>query len=175
MNKVITDRNTRWAYVNVWTPKEPLRGGKPLFSVQLIIPKSSTETVDKIRRAMREAYENDLSKLKGKDRKAPAFDDLKLPLRDGDKDRPLDPAYANCWFLNANSPEPPGIVDADLQPIVSSEQVYSGVYGRASISFYGFNRDGIKGIACCLLNLQKIRDGLPLGTRPRARDDFAEE
>ena len=51
--------------------------------------------------------------------------------------------------------------------------LYSGVYGRASISFYAFNSNGNKGIACGLNNLQKIRDGEPLGGRTRAEDDFA--
>ncbi|GAY71780.1 ssDNA-binding protein, partial [Streptococcus canis] len=32
---------------------------------------------------------------------------------------------------------------------------------------------GNKGIACGLNNLQKLRDGEPLGGRTRAEDDFA--
>ena len=49
----------------------------------------------------------------------------------------------------------------------------SGVYGRASISFYAFNSSGNKGIACGLNNLQKIRDGEPLGGKASAESDFA--
>ena len=52
---------------------------------------------------------------------------------------------------------------------------YSGVYGRASINLYAFNSNGNKGIACGLNNLQKIRDGEPLGGKSRAEDDFASE
>jgi hypothetical protein len=48
------------------------------------------------------------------------------------------------------------------------------VYGRASISFYAFNSSGNRGIACGLNNLQKIRDGEPLGSRSSAQDDFAD-
>ena len=69
----------------------------------------------------------------------------------------------------------PGIVDADRNPILERSEVYSGVYGRASINFYAFNSNGNKGIACGLNNLQKIRDGEPLGGKSRAEDDFAEE
>ena len=54
-------------------------------------------------------------------------------------------------------------------------EVYSGVYGRASINFYAFNSNGNKGIACGLNNLQKLRDGEPLGGRSRAEDDFADD
>ena len=66
-------------------------------------------------------------------------------------------------------------MDADRNPILERSEVYSGVYGRASISLYAFNSNGSRGIACGLNNLQKIADGEPLGGKPRAEDDFAEE
>ena len=69
----------------------------------------------------------------------------------------------------------PGIVDADRQPILERSEVYSGVYGRASINLYAFNSNGNKGIACVLNNLQKLRDGEPLGGKSRAEDDFASD
>lgn len=103
----------------------------------------------------------------------PALSVLKTPLRDGDLERPDDPAYADAYFINANSATAPGIVDADRQPILERSEVYSGVYGRASINLYAFNSNGNKGIACGLNNLQKIRDGEPLGGKSRAEDDFA--
>lgn len=93
--------------------------------------------------------------------------------RDGDLERPDDEAYKNAYFINANSATAPGIVDADRQPILERSAVYSGVYGRASINLYAFNSNGNKGIACGLNNLQKIRDGEPLGGKSRAEDDFA--
>ena len=79
------------------------------------------------------------------------------------------------WAFNANSATAPGIVDASRQPILERSEVYSGVYGRASINFYAFNTNGNKGIACGLNNLQKIRDGESLGGKTRAEDDFADE
>lgn len=88
-------------------------------------------------------------------------------------ERPDDEAYANSYFINANSAAAPGIVDADRQPIIDRSEVYSGVYGRASINFYAFNSNGNKGIACGLNNLQKMKDGEALGGKSRAEDDFA--
>lgn len=87
--------------------------------------------------------------------------------------RPDDPAYANSYFLNANSDIAPGIVDADKNQILNRAEVYSGCYGRASISFYAYNANGNRGIACGLNHLQKIRDGEPLGGRASAESDFA--
>ena len=170
--KVITGVNTRWSYANVWEPKA-MEGGKPKFSVSLIIPKSDTVTVGKIKAAIEEAYRDGQSKLKGNGKSVPALSTLRTPLRDGDIDRPDDPAYANAYFVNANSSTAPGVVDANRNEILDKSEVYSGCYGRASISFYAFNANGNKGIACGLNNLQKIKDGEPLGGRASAESDFA--
>lgn len=172
--KVITGVNTRWSYANVWDPKS-INGGAPKYSVSLIIPKADTATVNKIQAAIQAAYEEGESKLKGNGKTVPALSVLKTPLRDGDAERPDDAAYAGCYFINANSATAPGIVDADRNPILERSEVYSGVYGRASINLYAFNSNGNKGIACGLNNLQKIRDGEPLGGKSRAEDDFDTE
>jgi Protein of unknown function (DUF2815). len=172
--KVITGPKTRWSYANVWDPKS-INGGAPKYSVSLIIPKSDTQTVEKIKAAIQAAYEEGQSKLKGNGKSVPALDLIKTPLRDGDRERPDDPTYAGCYFINANSATAPGIVDADRQPILERSEVYSGVYGRASINLYAFNSNGNKGIACGLNNLQKISDGEPLGGKSRAEDDFASD
>ena len=170
--KVITGPDTRWSYANVWEAKS-INGGTPKFSVSLIIPKSDTATVAKVKAAIEAAYHEGEAKLKGNGKSIPPLTSIKTPLRDGDLERPDDPAYANAYFINANSATAPGIVDADRNVILSRSEVYSGVYGRASINFYAFNSNGNRGIACGLNNLQKLRDGEPLGGKSRAEDDFA--
>lgn len=170
--KVITGVDTRWSYANVWDPKS-INGGTPKYSVSLIIPKSDKVTIQKIKAAIQAAYEEGESKLKGNGKSVPSLSVLKTPLRDGDLERPDDEAYKNAYFVNANSATAPGIVDADRQQIIDRSEVYSGVYGRASINFYAFNSNGNKGIACGLNNLQKIRDGEPLGGKASAESDFA--
>jgi hypothetical protein len=170
--KVITGPKTRWSYANVWDPKS-INGGKPKYSVSLIIPKSDAKTIGKLNEAIKAAYEEGQSKLKGTGRTVPALSAIKNPLRDGDIERPDDEAYRDSYFINANSDSAPGIVDANCQPIIERSEVYSGVYGRASINLYAFNSNGNKGIACGLNNLQKISDGEPLGGKSRAEDDFA--
>lgn len=172
--KVITGVKTRWSYANVWEPKS-INGGAPKYSVSLIIPKSDTKTVTAVKNAIQAAYDEGQSKLKGSSKSVPALSSIKNPLRDGDAERPDDEAYKDSFFINANSATAPGIVDAARQPILERSEVYSGVYGRASINFYAFNSNGNKGIACGLNNLQKISDGEPLGGKLRAEDDFADE
>ena len=137
--------------------------------------KSDTKTIAKIEAAIEAAYKEGEAKLKGNGKSVPALSVIKTPLRDGDMERPDDPAYANAYFVNANATSAPGIVDADRNPILTRSEVYSGVYGRASISFYAFNSSSNKGIACGLNNLQKILDGEPLGGKASAESDFASD
>lgn len=166
--KVITGV-VRLSYANVWEPKS-INGGKEKYSVSVIIPKSDTKTLEAIENAVGAAIEEGRGKFGGK---IPNKQSLKLPLRDGDIDRSDDEAYADSFFVNANSITPPQIVDADINPILERSEVYSGVYARVSINFYAFNSNGNRGIACGLGNIQKIRDGEPLGGRTDASVDFA--
>ena len=98
--KVITGV-CRWSYANVWQPKAIEEGAKPKYSVSLIIPKSDTATIEKIKAAIQAAYEEGTGKLKGTSKSVPPLSTLKTPLRDGDTERPDDPAYANSYLLPA--------------------------------------------------------------------------
>lgn len=164
--KVVTGI-VRLSYANVWEPKS-INGGAEKYSVSLIIPKSDKKTIADIEKAIDNAIKEGASKFGGK---IPNKAVLKLPLRDGDLERD-DEAYKDSFFVNANSTTPPQIVDTKVQPILDRNEVYSGVYARVSVTFYAFNSNGNKGIACGLGNIQKVRDGEPLGGRSNAIDDF---
>ncbi len=166
--KVITGI-VRLSYANVWEPKS-INGGAEKFSVSLIIPKSDVKTLSAINGAIDAAIEEGKGKFGGK---VPNKAAIKIPLRDGDIDRPDDEAYADSYFINANSNTAPQVVDKNVNPILDRSEVYSGIYARVSINFYAFNSNGNKGIACGLGNIQKIRDGEPLGGRTNAADDFS--
>ena len=168
--KVVTGV-VRLSYANVWEPK-PTDEGKLKYSVSLIIPKTDTKTVSDIHAAIDAAIEDGKGKFGGK---VPNKSSIKLPLRDGDIDRPDDPAYANAYFLNANSVTAPLIVDRRVKPVMERSEVYSGAYAKVSVNFYAFNKKGNRGIACGLGNIQKIRDGEPLGGRTNPEDDFVTE
>ena len=172
--KVVTGRNTVMSYLNVNEPKVNPGGGLPKYSVSAIIPKDDTVTVDKIRTAIRAAYEEGRDKLRDSDGTVPVLWELKIPLRDGDLERPGDEAYRNAWFINASSTSRPGAVDGSLDPITDTSQLYSGIIGRVSMTFYTFNVNGNRGIAAGLNNIQKLADGRPLGARSRPEDDFAD-
>jgi len=110
----------RFSYLHCWEP-EAINGGEPKYSVSAIIPKSDKETIKKIQAAVEAAKQESLSKWGGK-----IPPNLKLPLRDGDIDRPEDEAYKGCYFFNANSRQAPQVVDKQVQPILDQTEVYSG-------------------------------------------------
>ena len=165
--KVVTGI-VRLSYEHVWEPAS-INGSNPKYSASLIIPKSDKKTIDAINTAIDNAIRDGAGKFGGK---IPNKGALKLPLRDGDIERD-DEAYKDCYFVNANSTSQPQIVDRAVQPILDRSEVYSGCYVRASINFYAFNSNGNKGVACGLGNIQKVKDGEPLGGRSSAADDFA--
>jgi hypothetical protein len=168
--KVITGK-VRASYCHVFTPSSVDEGGEKKYSVSLIIPKSDTATIDKIKAAIAAATEAGKGKWENKIPK-----NLKTPLRDGDVDRDGDEAYADAYFINATSKTKPGIIDLMKAEITDPEGFYSGCFCRASLNFYAFNTKGNKGIAAGLNNLQKVADGEPLGGgRAKAEDDFDDE
>ena len=170
----ITTGRVRFSFVNVFTPRS-INGSDEKYSVTLLIPKSDSHTMAKIKDAM-EAAKQAYASRSGK--KLPA--QLKNTIHDGDGVResdgePFGAECKGCWVMSVSSKKKTVVIFSDKTPITDPNEFYSGCYGRASISFYAFNANGNRGIACGLNNLQKIKDGEPLGGRASAESDFATE
>jgi len=175
--KVITGK-VRLSYVRLFEP-QVTENGDERYSVSILIPKDDKETLRKIKAAIDAAIQDGIkSKWGGK-----LPPNLKKPLRDGDTDRPDDPAYAGHYFINASSVTKPGIAkpigkgpDGKMrfQEITDSTEVYSGCYARVSLNFYPYNKNGNKGIGAGINNVVKVQDGEYLGGRARLEDDFAD-
>jgi hypothetical protein len=176
MSTTTTDNSTkvitglvRFSYLHIWEPKKIDENSDAKYSVSLIISKSDTKTVGLIKKAIEAAKEAGKAKFGGK-----VPNNLKSPLRDGDEERPDDPAYENAYFVTANAKSKPGVVDKNRQPIIDQDELYSGCYGHASVTFFAFNTSGNKGIACGLNHLMKVKDGESLGGKSTAENDFAD-
>lgn len=165
--KVVTGK-VRFSYANVFEPKS-IQGSKEKYSVSLLIDKKDKKTIDAVNKAIENAKQAGISKFGGK---IPAV--LKLPMRDGDTERPDDETYKGKYFINANSDIKPGLLDRKGHPIIDPTEFYSGCYGHASVNFYAYNSNGNRGIACGLNNIIKTDDGEPLAGRSKAEDDFAD-
>ena len=173
---VVTGKNTRFSYLNANEPKAPMDGhGAPKYSASLIIPKSDTVTVAKVKAAIKAAYDEGHGKLRGNSKVVPKLESLHTPLRDGDEDRPGDAAYAGSLFINCSSTRKPKAFDADGNEIIDSSELYSGIYGKAMINFYAYNVNGNKGIAAGFNGLKKLRDGEPLGGANVTADAFDDD
>jgi hypothetical protein len=167
--KVVTGM-VRFSYLKVLHPEMMEGQETPKYSVSLIIPKTDETTLTAIRKAINTAA------TQGRDTKfggkIPPAANLSIPLRDGDTDRSEDAAYANSFFINAKSTLKPTVYDKNLNEIITPEEIYSGCYGRASVSFYPFNTKGKRGIAAALIGIQKLKEGEPLGINTNSRADF---
>ena len=157
----------RISFANIWEPKA-INGGDEKYSVSCLIPKSDKKTLARIQKAVEAAKED------GKTRKwsGKIPPNLKLPLRDGDIDRPDDENYEDCYFLNASSKDAPQVVDRKVNPVVDPMMVYSGCYCNVSVNFYAFNANGNRGVAAGLGNIQFVRDGERLSGKASADADF---
>lgn len=157
----ITTGKVRFSYVNAFTPKS-LPDGNEKYSVTLLIPKSDTHTLTKIKNAIESAKEYYLQKKPGK--KLPS--NLKTTLHDGDGERPtggdFGPECAGCMVMTVSSNNKPVIVYADKTPMTEPTELYSGCYGRAIINFYVYDTQGSLGVSAGLNGIMKLEDGEPL-------------
>ena len=157
----------RISFANIWEPKA-INGGDEKYSVSCLIPKSDKKTLARIQKAVEAAKEE--GKARKWSGKIPP--NLKLPLRDGDIDRPDDENYEDCYFLNASSKDAPQVVDRKVNPVLDPMMVYSGCYCNVSVNFYAFNANGNRGVAAGLGNIQFVKDGERLSGKASADADF---
>lgn len=159
----------RLSYTHVFSKYNPDGDDKSAkYMTNVLIPAKEKETVAAIQKAIDAAKASGIvSKWGGKEPKK-----LDMPLRDGDdKD---DDVYAGMLYVNAKSSTRPGIVGRDKAPIVDEEEIYSGVWAYVSVTFYPYDTNGKRGVACGLNNIMKFKDDEKLGGRCSAETDFAD-
>lgn len=97
-----------------------------------------------------------------------------VPFRDGNSTEKKDSeGYGpGTVFIGANSDYKPGVVDANKNEILNPHDVYPGCYARAQVQPHWYDVNGNKGVSFWIENVQKIRDGEPLGGGVSAQDAF---
>lgn len=177
LNTRIVTGEVRFNFVSLLKPREDQYGGAPKFSATILVPKSDLDTKAKMDAAIEAA------KQKGQAEKwngvIPPV--VSIPVHDGDGVKPSDgmPFGEECkghWVFTATTgvDYPPKVVDAQLNPIMDATEVYSGMYGKIALNFNPYAFQGKKGIGVYIsTNVQKTRDGEPLGaSAPAADSDF---
>ena len=152
---------------------KPNPSGALKFSCSLLIPKSDTDTVAAIQKAIDKAIQNGKDKIwKGK---MPKF--RYEPLRDGDAElesgEKTGKEYEGCYFINASSDNPPGVVGPDAKPLMDQGAIYAGCYVRADVNPFPYSNSGNNGVGWGLNNVMLVKDGERLDGRQRAEDAFS--
>lgn len=165
----------RFVYVHVFSPRKNDDGTDGKYGVQILIPKTNTQAVKLIQEAAEAAKAK--GPKSGWGNKAAAAKKLTANLRDGDEEKEGDSVYEGMWFINANSPQKPGVrvlENGQMYEAMDNDDFYSGCYGAATVSLYAFNNNGNMGIGCALNNVIKTRDGERLSGGTTAESDFAD-
>lgn len=153
---------------NKYAPDGDTANGK--YMTNVLIPKEEKETIKALQQAIEAAKKAaTASKWGGKEPKK-----LDMPLRDGDTDKEDDEVYSGHFYVNAKSTTRPGVCDKNKSPIMDEDEVYSGVWAIVSVTFFGYDVSGNRGVACGLNNIMKFKDGERLGGRASAESDFAD-
>lgn len=171
--KVLTGE-VRLSYCNLTTPRAAQQGGDPKYSVTLLIPKSDAATKADIDAAINAAAQEALTKVWNGAR--PPI--LAVPIWDGDGVRksgvPFGDECKGHWVITASTKNKPQVVGIDnINCELAPSDIYSGMYGRVTVRFFGYSNSGNKGIGCGLGNVLKTRDGEPLSSQASAASDFA--
>lgn len=158
----------RLSYTHLFEKYTPEGGGEGKYMTNVLIPKSEKKTVAALEKAIDEAKKAGIvGKWGGKEPKK-----LELPLHDGSEKE--DEVYDDCYYVNAKCNTRPGIVDRNKAAITDEEEIYSGVWAYVSVTFFAYDVNGNKGIACGLNNVMKFKDDERLGGRVSAEADFAD-
>ena len=167
----------RLSYCNLTQPKLPPNSTNPAdakYSVTLLIPKTDTHTIADIRAAIEAAaLEAVGSKWNGV--RPPNLDSI---IHDGDGVKSTGMPYGDeckgCWVITASTKNKPQVVHiSDINNELAPQDIYSGMFGRVTIRFYGYNSNNKRGVGCGLGNVLKTREGDPLSGGASAASDFA--
>lgn len=106
---------------------------------------------------------------------------IRLPFRNGDEDD-VQRYPEGSVYINAKSDNQPQVVGRYKDPatgkaqrITDPEELYPGAVVIFSVTAFGYDVRGNKGIAFALNNVQKYADGPRLDSRVAAEDEFDAE
>lgn len=149
----------RVSYPHVFKPQRVKPTDKPKHSITMLFAKNSDLTA--IKEAIKQAK---IAKF-GPDR-ADWPEELESPVNDGDAQKNADKeGYKGHWAIKAtaNEESKPGVVDADMNEIISPSEFYPGCYARAYIFAYVWEYMGKQGVGFILDHVQKVKDGKSFG------------
>lgn len=163
------------SYPHLHAPQLPKDGkGKAKYSATVVFaPGTDLKALEAAALAAAEA------KWPGKSTEMLKLGQLRTPFR---KDALAKGYTDGSVFINIRTEQQPGIVYSYVGPDGKKpavmpqekirEEMYPGANVRASVSAFGYDSNGNKGISFALNNLQKVGEGERLDGRAAADDEF---
>lgn len=166
--QVVTSE-VRLSYVNVFKPTKFKETDEAKYSVTILIPKGTVagqKTIADIKAAIKAAAEKGASKHFGG--RIPT--NVSHTLKDGDTEVDdlgelksiKNPELVGHMYMRLSTKFPPKVLNAQRQEILDPLEVYSGMYGRVSLTTFAYSGDGRRGVSAVLNNVLITRDGEPL-------------
>lgn len=172
----ITTPKFRASFVWLFKPQPPMAGSantEPKYGLTMLFDQAAQKTNEfKALRALAIAALKEKFGDKLKPDGNGWFVGMKNPLRDGLEKSEMEGYGAGVVFASVTSKMQPGLVDQGLQRIISEQDFFSGCYARATVTAYGYDKAGNRGVAFGLQNVQKLADGEAFSGRTAAEDDF---
>lgn len=171
-------KEDRLSFVHLKTPVAFEEGADPKYGVTILMAKGGENAV-KIEEKLQQCYD---------EHKSVHFKAVSMthknfwyPLRDGDeaademeakgKD---GSAYRGMMYIKATSKNQPNVFDAMGEDVIDLDEVYSGCYGRVSITLWPYSKKGT-GITIYLNSVKKTEDGEPLGSAGGSHDEYEDD
>lgn len=156
------------SYPNLFTPRTTLNGDLQYGVAALLDKRTHADQIKRIDQELwtlaRQAWpDGEAERL----RKANV---LWWPLRDGDG-FPQRKGYRGRMFISMKAKERPGVVDANVNPIMDQSLVYPGVSANVTYSMFAYDQPQL-GLSVWVNNVQILGGGERLGGRSAAEDDF---
>lgn len=149
----------RLSFPYLFAPRTDGDSADGKYQCCLLIDQKDTAFKEAYDKALEAAIANGIkSKWGGKKPK-----NLQLPLRDGEEREDDYPEFEGKWFINPKAKRKPDtcvvVNGGQLAKTDDEEEFYAGCYVVALISFFPYDSNGNKGVACGLEGIIKVKDG----------------
>lgn len=189
-NTRVKTGEVRFSYCHIFEPYAFDETQEAKYSLSILIDKQDKTTITAIQNAYNAAVEQGKEKY-GKSFESKALS--KCPMirpvgsnygllkdADADPDTSGDPNLAGHYIMNLKTNRAPQVLarETGRQKITKEnggeDIVYSGCYGKVTLSVYPYNNIST-GISASLNNVLKTRDGDKFSGMKSAEDDFADD
>lgn len=164
---VITLKNVRLSFPQIWTPKAFNEGQTAKFSANFLLDKDSDkDQIADLKKAIKQAV---TVHFNGETPKG-----LKVFLGDGE-DKAYD-GYENAMYVSASGKNRPTVIDRDRTPLVEEDgKPYAGAYVNAAISIWIMDNKWGKRVNCNLVAIQFVKDGETFGSGAVKADELFDD